>query len=421
MTSVLPLSSKDFHWATGIEDTFIPHVRPGFRQLDEYKLTQHYELWKSDLDLVAGLGVKFLRWGLPWYRVQPKPEVFDWSWTDLVLDTMVNVKGITPILDLVHYGAPLWMDNSFINASYPQYAAGYAYAVAERYRSLSPAYTPLNEPSVNAEMCGEKGIWPPYLTGEDGYMKIMGAVARGIVLTVQAIRQAHPAAPIVHVEALWHKWTEDPSPAIRRQVELNHLKQYLCTDLCLGRLDEDHPLFQTLVKNGFTQYDLGWFRDQAVEFDIFGANFYPWSYGEVKQRQDGAFYRLRRHVHGSAIKKVILDVWNRYRIPVMVTETSAKGSHAQRGRWMDETISAVHALRREGVPVAGYTWFPMFTMFDWKYRTGRRPLSAYTINLGLFDCDFDQGGVYCRIPTPLVDRYREHIRHPVPALPVAPP
>ena len=42
-----------FTWATGIEDTFIQRARPRLRALDEYELTQHYQLWQSDIDLVA--------------------------------------------------------------------------------------------------------------------------------------------------------------------------------------------------------------------------------------------------------------------------------------------------------------------------------------------------------------------------------
>ena len=73
---------RPFTWATGIEDTFIPHARPGLRALDEYELTQHYAQWKSDFDLVAETGVHALRWGIPWYKVQPKPDRWDWAWTD---------------------------------------------------------------------------------------------------------------------------------------------------------------------------------------------------------------------------------------------------------------------------------------------------------------------------------------------------
>ena len=62
---MLDLTPAGFCWATGIENTFIPHIRPGFRALDEYALTQHYQQWKTDIDLVAETGVRALRWGIP--------------------------------------------------------------------------------------------------------------------------------------------------------------------------------------------------------------------------------------------------------------------------------------------------------------------------------------------------------------------
>ena len=96
------MTDTSFLWATGIEDTFIPQARPGLRALGEYELTQHYKVWKSDFDRVAESGVKYLRWGMPWYHVQPAPDKWDWEWSDKALDYLVHVKGITPILDLMH-------------------------------------------------------------------------------------------------------------------------------------------------------------------------------------------------------------------------------------------------------------------------------------------------------------------------------
>lgn len=108
----------------------------------------------------------------------------------------------------MHYGTPVWLDNSFINASYPERVAEYAYAVAERYKDLVQYYTPLNEPTVNAEFAGRRGCWPPYLEGDDGYTKVLMQIARGIVLTVQAVRQAHHNPVFVQVEAMGWSWTE---------------------------------------------------------------------------------------------------------------------------------------------------------------------------------------------------------------------
>src|SRR5688572_2926692 len=310
-----------FLWATGIEDTFIPHARLGLRALDEYELTQHYKLWKSDFDLVAETGVKVLRWGIPWYRVQPAPDAWDWEWTDKALDYLVNVKGITPILDLMHYGTPLWVENSFINSRYPQYVTEYARAAAARYKSLVRYYTPLNEPMVNADMCGNKAEWPPYLSGDDGYVKLTVALARGIILTTQAIKAEHSNAITVQVEALWHTFTNDSS--LQETAIHNNVRQYLCFDLTTGRVKGDYVLMNYLYSHGVTNADLDWFRKNAVTFDFFGVNFYPWSYGELKKLPDGSTQYITGGTSGDKIAVVIREAYQRYRIPIIVTETSA--------------------------------------------------------------------------------------------------
>ncbi len=411
------MNLQAFTWATGIEDTFIPQARPGLRALEEYTLTQHTQLWQSDLELVLESGVRTLRWGIPWYRVQPAPDRWDWQWCDQVLERMVVVKGITPILDLMHYGTPSWLDNGFINAAYPQRVAAYAAAVAERYRTLVRYYTPLNEPSVTADFCGRRAEWPPYLCGDDGYVKVMLAIARGIVLTVQALRAALPEMQTVQVEALWQHWTRNL--ALQPRVELGNLQQYLCFDLVTGRVDAQYPLLGFLQEHGFTLADMCWFQEHAVNLDIFGANFYPWSYGEVVESHRGVLKRLPVPTAGMAIADVIRPTYARYGLPIMVTETSANTVRSGRALWMDETVATVRQLRMEGIPLVGYTWFPLFTMIDWAYRRGRRPLKEYLLHLGLYESEFDSTGVLQRHPTELVAHFQRHIATPMP--PVAQP
>ncbi len=403
-----------FLWATGIEDTFIPHARPGLRALDEYELTQHSKLWKKDFDLVAETGVKYLRWGIPWYRVQPAPNEWDWAWTDQALDYLVNVKGITPILDLMHYGTPLWLENSFINASYPQRVADYATAVVKRYKSLVRYYTPLNEPMVNAEFCGSKAEWPPYLSGIDGYVKMTLALAKGIVLTTQAIKAEQPDSITVQVEALWHTFTKDNR--LQEHADHNNARQYLCFDLTTGHVNHDYALANYLCSHGVTRDELDWFQNHAVTFDFFGVNFYPWSYTELKRARDGSTRYITGDPSGDKIAIVIREAYQRYQMPLFITETSAKRDIQGRAQWMDETLDTVRTLRTEGIPIVGYTWFPLFTMIDWAYRTGKRPLQDYLIHLGLYDSSFDSKGILRRHKTPLVKRYQQHIATPMPAV-----
>lgn len=403
-----------FMWATGIEDTFIPQVRPGLRAMDEYELTQHYKLWKSDFDRVSESGVKYLRWGIPWYRVQPASDRWDWEWTDQALDYLVNVKGITPILDLMHYGTPLWLENSFINASYPQRVAEYVVAVVARYKSLVRYYTPLNEPMVTADMCGNKAEWPPYLSGDDGYVRLTLALAKGIVLTTQAIKAEQPDSVTVQVEALWYTFTRDRS--LEERATWDNARQYLGFDLATGRVSDDYPLANYLCAHGMTDTDMDWFRSHAVTFDFFGANFYPWSYSELKRGSNKSVRHVIGDTSGDKIGLVLREAYKRYHRPILITETSAKAASSDRARWMDETLDTVRALRLEGIPIVGYTWFPLFTMIDWAYRKGRRPLKDYLIHLGLYDSAFDPKGTLRRRKTSLVKRYQQHMAQPMPPI-----
>src|SRR5215216_7072494 len=406
--------SSPFTWATGIEDTFIPQARPGLRALDEYELTQHYRFWKQDFDRVAETGVKALRWGIPWYRIQPAPDRWDWEWTDRALDYLVNVKSITPILDLMHYGTPLWLENSFINANYPKHVADYAHAVVTRYKSLVRYYSPLNEPMVNADYCGNKAEWPPYLSGDDGYIKLTLALAKGIVLTTQAIKAEQPDAITVQVEALWQTFTTDRS--LKEAAAQDNARQYLCFDMTTGRVRDDYVLMNYLCSHGVTDADLDWFRKNAVTFDFFGVNFYPWSYSELKQGSDGSTKSVTGETSGNTIALVIRETYERYHMPIIITETSANGDIPGRAQWMDETLDTVRALRMEGIPVVGYTWFPLFSMIDWTYRTGRRPLQDYLIHLGLYDSASDSKGILRRRKTPLIKHYQRHIANPMPPI-----
>src|SRR4030095_14126642 len=187
----------DFLWGSGVENTFIPQTKAGHRALDEYELMGHYEHWREDLALARDLGFKAMRWGVPLYRVEPERGRYDWRWTDEVLPYLTEELGIRPIVDLMHYGCPFWLRREFASDDYPAAVAEYAGAFANRYSKMATWYTPLNEPIVNALMCGKRGLWPPYLRGERGYVRVMVQLAKGILKTVEAIKENSPGAFIV--------------------------------------------------------------------------------------------------------------------------------------------------------------------------------------------------------------------------------
>jgi beta-glucosidase len=404
---------RDFIWAGGIEDTFVPQTRPGHRALDEYELLGHYEHWREDIALARDLGMSALRWGVPWYRVEPERGRFDWSWIDQVIPYMVEELGITPIIDLMHYGCPLWLNGEFANPYYPEAVAAYAGEFARRYSRLVKWYTPLNEPIVNALMCGQRGIWPPYLRGSRGFVTVMLQLARGIGPTVEAIKSADPAAIMVHVEAagVVRAARSDLEPLAQ---EDQH-RRFLCYDLLTGRVTPEHPLFVWLVRNGAAPDGLAAMARNPLSLDVLGLNFYPqWSTMQVYLNKDGqaAYRRIERE--GAGFGEMIEEYYERYRAPIIVTETSAHGPNVERSRWLSSGIAAIKRLREKGVPVLGYTWFPIFTLIKWNYRLGRRPAEEYRHELGLYKLGAPGGPRW--LPTPLIPQFQSYVNNPEDAI-----
>jgi beta-glucosidase/6-phospho-beta-glucosidase/beta-galactosidase len=152
------MNSQRFIFATGIECSNPVTVdASGCRKrLDELELTFHYTHWKHDLQLVRQLGLEYLRYGPPWYRVHQGPGRYDWEFTDAVFGEMGRL-GIVPIVDLCHFGVPDWIGD-FQNPVWPELFAEYAAAFAARFPWVQ-LYTPVNEIYVCAKLSTLVGLW----------------------------------------------------------------------------------------------------------------------------------------------------------------------------------------------------------------------------------------------------------------------
>ncbi|MGJ0506964.1 MAG: family 1 glycosylhydrolase [Methylocystis sp.] len=398
-----------FLWAVGIEDTFItaPHARTG-RTLDEYELTGHYERWREDIGLMAHLRVPCARYGVPWHRVQPAPKVWSWGFVDAAFERMLELE-IEPIVDLVHYGLPAWIEGAYLHPDYPRLVAEYATRLAERFRGRLKWYTPLNEPRITAWYCGRLGWWPPYERSWNGFVSLMLAICKGIVETVRALERVDSEIVPFHVDATDIFDTDDPAlaPEARRRQEI----VFLALDLISGRVDRRHVLWDWLLGHGADEQVLADFLHQPLDLPIIGVNLYPIFTSKRLLRDAHGRLRIRMpHASGALVEKIGKLYFDRYGAPLMISETADKGSVARRLDWLNQSVAAVRGLRAGGVPIVGYTWWPMFALVTWAWRQGRRPLHDHLLQMGLWNLDPDPLGDLARIETPLVGAYRDLVR-----------
>jgi beta-glucosidase len=370
------LGGGEFFWAVGIEDTAIGEtMRDGGRTLDEYELTEHYVRWRSDLDLAVNTGATAIRYGIPWYRVNPERGVWDWRWVDEVLAYAVDQAGLTVIADLVHYGTPLWLTGGFTDPDYPDAVATFAGRFAERYRDRVGHYTPLNEPLVTASFCGERAVWPPYETGDAGWARVVVNIAAGIQQSIVAIRAADPEAAIVHVEAALVWSTFDPTLAER--VASNIQRNHLPTDLVTGRVDAQHPLHPWLLALGIPPARLAAICANAQQPDVIGVNYYPALSCREVAMQDGQLVNIAVDGGSDGLESCLRDFYETYGVPVLLSETGVDGAADEHEQWLLESVEAIAEMRRSGLPVVGYTWWPLFDFVDWSWASGGRVIEEF--------------------------------------------
>ena len=80
-------TSTGFMFATGIECS-APTIRNGSVRRDLLDECGHYARWQEDLALTRDMGLRYLRYGLPYHQIHLAPGQYNWEFADLVMHEM---------------------------------------------------------------------------------------------------------------------------------------------------------------------------------------------------------------------------------------------------------------------------------------------------------------------------------------------
>jgi beta-glucosidase/6-phospho-beta-glucosidase/beta-galactosidase len=381
----------DFAFATGIECSNPAVAAPNGGRLRRDLLEEcgHYRHFKEDLALVKDLGTPVLRYGLPNHLIHLGPGRYDWSFPDEALAEIQRL-GITPILDLMHFGIPDWIGD-YQNPEMPLHFAEYAGAVAQRY-SWVRAYTPVNEIYVSARNSGWDGLWNERLRTPRGFVTALKHLVAANLLADAAIVRHRPDAIFVQSESA--EYTHHVVAAPSHDVKLRNKLIFLSLDLLYSKSpDADVLLFAQ--DNGLTRDEFLWFMSSApAGFQVMGNDYY--GHNEKLLLPDGSM------MYGEDVLgwyQVTMRYYRRYYKPVMHTETSTPFPELN-PRWLWKQWTNVLRMRRDGIPVLGFTWYSMHDQVDWDTQLAEK---NHRVNeCGLYDMD--------RRPRPVAAEYKKLIR-----------
>lgn len=377
MNSSPAVSDDRFMFATGIECSY-PTLESGRWRMDQMAACGHYRHWRTDLELVRDLGLRYLRYGPPLHLIHQGPGRYGWAFLDEVSAEMQRL-GIVPIMDLCHFGLPDWLQN-FQNPEVPHALAEYARAFARRYPWVR-FYTPVNEMYVCAKLSALEGLWNEQCRDEHAFVTAVRHLAKASVLMMQAIATERPDAVFVNSESGEFYQPCCPDSEIRRIAEFENERRFLPLDLLYARaVNEDMRAY--LGRHGMPPEEYAWFMAQDVRRRaILGVDYYEWNEKLIDSR--GHPQALGELFGWYAIAG---QYYERYRRPMMHTETNRLDAR-EGPRWLWRQWHNVQLIRRAGVPVVGFTWYSLTDQVDWDIAL--REALGNVNPVGLFDLNRD--------------------------------
>ncbi len=332
----------------------------------------------ADIERCGSLGISALRYPVLWERVAPEGlEHPDWRWTDRRLPALRDAD-IRVIAGLLHHGSgPAY--TSLIDPGFYALFARYARLVAERYPWLD-MYTPINEPLTTARFSCLYGLWYPHARDEPSFVRALLNQCRAVVQAMREIRQVNSDARLVQTDDLGRT---SSTATLAYQAHFNNELRWVGWDLLCGRVDPAHSLWDWLTQRGGADAaELMWFSENSCPPDIIGVNYYVTSERFLDERTGR--YPERYHggngVHRYAdievarslaeprcgLAPLLAEAWQRYGLPLAVTEVHIDSTREDQLRWALEIWNAAAQAREAGIDVRAVTAWAVFGTFDWQ-------------------------------------------------------
>lgn len=347
--------------------------RVGDTYYDQHARSGHRERVCQDLELFASLGLRSLRTAVHWEHFD---KTGSWAFADRMLGCMDRL-GLRPILGLLHHGSGP-SSTGLLDPAFPEKFASFALQTAQRYPWVLD-YTPINEPQSTGRFACLYGHWFPHHRNMRSYVRAMYHQIKAIILAMHNIRSIQPEARLIHTEDAGSTFSTPRLDSYRIQREQ---RRSLGVDLLCGRVTPQHPLFHFLLDHGLEQREILWFAENPCSPSMLGLNYYVTSDRFLDERVHLYPEHFKGGDSGSeplvdieAVRvrpegivgagAVIKEAWDRYHIPIAITETHLGCDADQQVRWLAETwIEAQQALEA-GVDMRAVTAWGLLGLYDW--------------------------------------------------------
>jgi hypothetical protein len=136
-----------------------------------------------------------------------------------------------------------------------------------------------------------------------------------------------------------------------------------------------------MVGCGIKESELAFFEQHAVEPDVLGLNYYitseRWLDERIEKYHPDTWGGNGKHRYAdtevvraageepSGLKQLSAEIWERYAIPLAITEVHLHCTREEQMRWFREILDEAVRLTQCGIEVKGVTAWALLGSFDW--------------------------------------------------------
>jgi dTDP-4-dehydrorhamnose reductase len=196
---------------------------------------------------------------------------------------------------------------------------------------------------------------------------------------MERIRAINPGAQLVQTDDLGKVFS---TPLLAYQAKFENERRWLTYDLLCGQVRHGHALWNYLRREaGIGADELQFFVDHPCPPDVIGVNYYltserllderlalypPSTHGGNGRHTYADVEAVRLRPEGLVGPRELLrEVWERYRLPIAVTEVHNGCTREEQLRWLLEIWEAARDVRAEGVDLQAVTIWALLGAFDW--------------------------------------------------------
>ncbi len=352
-------------------------------------ITNHYNLYREDLNLLKELGVNAYRFSLEWSRIQPKENT--WNGDAIahyqeIID-ILNNNNIEPMVTLHHFTHPLW----FIK-KYPWHQD----ASVEKFlnyveRTLSAIkgvryWVTFNEPYILLLGGYLEGCMPPGMKNVDLAIKalknilISHGMAYGIIhskIPDAMVSMAHNMAAL----APWRRWNPlDRLIAGAAKYFYNHslLDAFISGELRLKFPFKKAIIIPVPIKG---------------KLDFFGVNYYTRVHMRFNPLKKLGVELRHRDIEGYGLSDMGWEIYphglqkvlryaSKLKVPLIITENGIATHNAEKKiRFISEHVEVLERCIKRGIDVRGYFYWSLIDNYEW--------LQGLDARFGLYRVDFN--------------------------------